>query len=82
MTNVTLYLIIGLIFAVMMYLHDAFGSNHEEDEKKCQELLDSSPINVTIAQLRSLAFVVNLLIWPLALIVVVADIITGDKDDD
>lgn len=82
MTGLTLYIIIGLIFAVIGYLNDSFGPKHKENEKKTEELLDSSLINMTIAQVRSLTFVLNLLMWPLALVLVIADIITGNEDDD
>ena len=82
MTEVTLYMIIGFIFSMIIHLCDIFGPNRERDEKKSKEMMEFSPINMSITQLRILAFVLNILIWPVGLFMMIEGIITGNKDDD
>lgn len=82
MTEATLYMIIGFIFAVIGYLRDSFSTNYEEDKKKTKELLESLLININLTQLRLLTFALNILMWPVCLFIMIHDEITGNKDDN
>lgn len=86
MTGLTLYIIIGLIFATLVFLKNYFFMS-ERNRKIINERLDNISdymFEITFTQMLLIHFIVSALLWPLGLIVFIDRRIRGveDTDDD
>ncbi len=84
MTDLTLYIIIGLIFATLVFLKNYFFMS-ERKRKNIDEKLKSfsdEMFEITFTQILLMHFILSALLWPVGLIISIYERTIGVEDID